>query len=324
MAEKNQALAKALRTSSNEPQYIRGNLLPFKKDIKTKEVSFGMPTVAQGLIDALTAPYRAMKGEIDVDSPQGVQEALNFGLNFMGGGSIPAIGKAVPHGQLGITAYHGSPHVFDKFDIEKSGTGSGKNLFGQGIYTSELPKEAKGYMTSGSSGTINYNGKLMNRDSPRNSKDAAAYALHLSNGNIEDAIRSGLSTPEAISKIDYNKITPNGNLYKVDIPDELIPSMIKYGDSIGNQNQNVIDLANKNKEALNKILEIEKIKNPDANLNSIYDLSSSKLFRALGGVGNSEKAMLASGIGGVRYPSPVGGTNTVVFDPNKIKILERN
>jgi hypothetical protein len=102
MADKNQALAKALRTSSNEPQYIRGNLLPFKKDIKTKEVSFGVPTVAQGLIDALSAPYRAMKGEIDVDSPQGVQEALNFGLNMMGGGLGATAIKPVEKGAVGM------------------------------------------------------------------------------------------------------------------------------------------------------------------------------------------------------------------------------
>jgi len=109
MADKNQALAKALRTSSNEPQYIRGNLLPFKKDIKTKEVSFGMPTVAQGLIDALTAPYRAMKGEIDVDSPQGVQEALNFGLNMMGGGFGSTAVKPVQSGSLGMFIGRTSP-----------------------------------------------------------------------------------------------------------------------------------------------------------------------------------------------------------------------
>jgi hypothetical protein len=224
----------------------------------------------------------------------------------------------------GITAYHGSPFKFDKFDVQKSGTGSGKNLFGEGIYTAEFPKEAKSYMTAGTAGTVTYNGKLMNRDSPRNSKDSAAYALYLAKGNIDDAIRSGLSTPEAINKIKYEKIKPTGNFYKVDIPDELIPSMIKYGEPISSQHQNVINLAEKNKDVLNKILDIQKIKNPDINLNSIYDLPANKLFKALGGVGKAEKTMLESGVGGVRYNSPVEGMNTVVFDPNVIKILERN
>lgn len=102
MADKNQALAKALRNSSNTPQYIRGDLLPFKKDIKTKEVSFGVPNVLQGLIDAASAPYRAMRGEIDVDSPQGVQEALNVALNTMGGGFAANLGKPAQAGVLGM------------------------------------------------------------------------------------------------------------------------------------------------------------------------------------------------------------------------------
>jgi hypothetical protein len=33
--------------------------------------------------------------------------------------------------------YHGSPHVFDKFDIEKVGTGDGLNKFGFGLYFSD-------------------------------------------------------------------------------------------------------------------------------------------------------------------------------------------
>lgn len=224
----------------------------------------------------------------------------------------------------GITAFHGSPYKFDKFDVSKAGTGSGKNLFGEGVYTSQMPNEAKTYMTAGSSGTITYNGKLMNRDAARNTKDAAAYALYLSKGNVDDAIRSGLSTPEAIKKIKYEKIKPTGYLYEVDIPDELLPEMIKYGKPIKEQSKNIIDFAEKNKEQLNKLLEIEKLKNPDANLNSIYDLSAGKLFRALGGVGKAEKTMLESGIPGVRYNSPVEGLNTVVFDSNVIKILKRN
>lgn len=243
--------------------------------------------------------------------PMNQEQAMNLGLDIN-----PVMG--------GITAYHGSPYLFKQFDVSKSGTGSGKNLFGEGVYFSELPKEAKSYMTSGKSGLVSYNGKVMNRDAARNTKDAAVYALHLSGGNVDDAIRSGLSTPEQIAKIKYEKIKPEGYLYEVDIPDKLIPNMINYGEPIKKQNKNVINLADKNKESLNKLLEIERIKNPDAELSSIYDLSSSKLFRALGGVGKAEKQMMESGITGVRYNSPVEGMNTVVFDPSAVNILKRN
>jgi hypothetical protein len=266
MADKNQALAKALRTSSNEPQYIRGNLLPFKKDIKTKEVSFGMPTVAQSLIDALTAPYRAMKGEIDVDSPQGVQEALNFGLNFMGGGSIPAIGKAVPHGQLGITAYHGSPFKFDKFDLNKAKEGTGVNLFGKGVYLTDNPNVAKHYAGD------------------------------------------------------------KGYVYKVDVPDKNVESMIPYMEKIKNQNTKVQELANRYNPELQKIMELQNLKNPNAQVSNIDDLYTSDLFRAMGRLNKeAEPKLIQEGIPGVYHPN-IGGkaTNYVVYDPSILKILERN
>src|SRR5262245_55536961 len=34
----------------------------------------------------------------------------------------------------GLTAYHGSPHSFDAFDIGKIGTGEGAQAYGHGLY----------------------------------------------------------------------------------------------------------------------------------------------------------------------------------------------
>lgn len=45
----------------------------------------------------------------------------------------------------GITAYHGSPHNFDKFDLEKIGTGEGAQAYGHGLYFAENEKVAKAY-----------------------------------------------------------------------------------------------------------------------------------------------------------------------------------
>jgi len=47
--------------------------------------------------------------------------------------------------QDGITAYHGSPHDFDKFDISKIGTGEGAQAYGHGLYFAENEGVAKGY-----------------------------------------------------------------------------------------------------------------------------------------------------------------------------------
>lgn len=45
----------------------------------------------------------------------------------------------------GITAYHGSPHTFDRFDMSKIGTGEGAQAYGHGLYFAENEAVAKGY-----------------------------------------------------------------------------------------------------------------------------------------------------------------------------------
>ncbi len=47
--------------------------------------------------------------------------------------------------QDGITAYHGSPHDFDKFDISKIGTGEGAQAYGHGLYFAQAEPVAEGY-----------------------------------------------------------------------------------------------------------------------------------------------------------------------------------
>ena len=45
----------------------------------------------------------------------------------------------------GITAYHGSPHDFERFDTSKIGTGEGAQAYGHGLYFAENPAVAKSY-----------------------------------------------------------------------------------------------------------------------------------------------------------------------------------
>ena len=62
--------------------------------------------------------------------------------NFLGPGvKLPA---AAPK-PTGIRAYHGSPHDFDRFDINKIGTGEGAQAYGRGLYFAESEGVAKTY-----------------------------------------------------------------------------------------------------------------------------------------------------------------------------------
>lgn len=60
--------------------------------------------------------------------------------------AAPESGPAPPMDlPKGITAYHGSPHDFDKFDLSKIGTGEGAQAYGHGLYFAENPETARAY-----------------------------------------------------------------------------------------------------------------------------------------------------------------------------------
>ena len=52
----------------------------------------------------------------------------------------------------GIRAYHGSPHDFDRFALEKIGTGEGAQAYGHGLYFAEGEDVAKSYRDALASG----------------------------------------------------------------------------------------------------------------------------------------------------------------------------
>jgi hypothetical protein len=64
----------------------------------------------------------------------------------MGAGG-DAIKAAMKIAQNVIKTYHGSPHQFDKFDLDKLGSGVGAQAYGHGLYTSDNPNVARGYRT---------------------------------------------------------------------------------------------------------------------------------------------------------------------------------
>jgi hypothetical protein len=84
-------------------------------------------------------------------------DALNAASIAPMAGVAGRVTGAIPRGALGsggsdmvtkpkgITAYHGSPHDFDKFDLSKIGTGEGAQAYGHGLYFAENPKVAREY-----------------------------------------------------------------------------------------------------------------------------------------------------------------------------------
>ncbi len=82
----------------------------------------------------LAKSYQA--GTLFEDAPQTMMEA-----GFIPIPGIAPAAKAVK----GIRAYHGSPHDFDQFSMDKIGTGEGAQAYGHGLYFAESEGVAKSY-----------------------------------------------------------------------------------------------------------------------------------------------------------------------------------
>lgn len=152
-----------------------------------------------------------------------------------------------------ITAYHGSPHSFDKFDISKIGTGEGAQSYGHGLYFAANEKVAKGYrdtLTDSENSPLHFDQRPVN--TPWNEEIRARWPEHFTGkskrdqdameealGNLSQVNRmadvpNAYSNMSSAAKYMYQRhIRPKltkpdlgkGHMYKVNLhvkPDELL------------------------------------------------------------------------------------------------------
>jgi hypothetical protein len=93
--------------------------------------------LARDAMGAVLAPGRALQSDTPITSEQMIEPMANLAGLVMGGSyAKPATRDA---SGMGIRAYHSSPHDFDKFDLNKIGTGEGAQVYGHGLYFAENP-----------------------------------------------------------------------------------------------------------------------------------------------------------------------------------------
>jgi hypothetical protein len=112
------------------------------------------PSTFESLMGAATDPqfYRDMGSRVFDALSSGVRDVFPTGANP--GSSLAQSGvptdpqyreKILNLALAGQTVYHGSPHLFDKFDMSKIGTGEGAQAYGHGLYVAENPAVARNY-----------------------------------------------------------------------------------------------------------------------------------------------------------------------------------
>src|SRR6185437_4229507 len=98
------------------------------------------------------APGQALQSTTPMTSEDMIKPAADLAMmTTLGAGAVPQDANAL---NMGIKAYHGSPHDFDAFDLSKIGTGEGAQAYGHGIYMAENPSVAESYRTAGPAGNV--------------------------------------------------------------------------------------------------------------------------------------------------------------------------
>jgi hypothetical protein len=277
--------------------------------------------------------------------------------DFAGGGllSSKAIPNAVPDGAvLGATAWHGSPHKFDEFDMSKIGTGEGAQAYGHGLYAAENPNVAKEYAdeltrkikvgeniiqgkdkTIGTTGIEDVDDYLIadRGDASLALSNMKKDRLEIANSSYPENAKSydaGIEMLEGLVKRGEVQNTTAGNLYKLDIPDDQIAKMLDWNKPLSEQ-PTVMDFINKNYPKANKPFEKRYV----SPANTLFDPEDSTAFEFLQSFGSGNRAKASEmlkdhGIPGIKYldqGSRTGGqgtSNFVLFADDIAKILERN
>ncbi len=152
-------------------------------------------------------------------------------------------------GFVGMTAWHGSPHRFNKFDSSKIGTGEGAQAYGHGLYLAESPDVARTYSADRAYVGASMSGKPLpiNYDDPvwiaqktiDELGDPIKARAHLEMVSRTAAKHQSKETADAVrGAIDLlasGSVQPKGSLYKVDLPDEMIARMLDWDKPLSQQ-----------------------------------------------------------------------------------------
>jgi hypothetical protein len=209
-----------------------GELRAYEPGVMDNVRNFAMNALAPlfgGDVRAANAYYRDkvqptlefLPGVGDVMAAGEARDAFGQG-DYLGGGLlaagamaglVPGVGDAVQKGASkaakGIRAYHGSPHDFDKFSLDKIGTGEGAQAYGHGLYFAENEGVAKSYRDVLSNDVSSIGDLAVN--TTRNPQEAVSAWMQKSEGlpdnlrsAVADKLNSRLSAKEIIDDIDVD------------------------------------------------------------------------------------------------------------------------
>lgn len=243
-----------------------------------------------------------------------------------------------------IPAWHGSPHDFDKFELNKIGTGEGAQTYGHGLYFAENPTVAKSYQALSKDVVPPYK-DIVAREFPDIAaiSDDAAKQLYMKSihtaGTAKEAATLVQSNTPAFAKIPRERLAAalerlrdakKGRLYRTELDVEP-EDLLDWDKPLSQQSEKVQAAVRKLSDANPNQFRKDEI---NRWLQSDGDFfSGSRLYDVLqsdfGGREELTRAFRKAGIPGIRYldqgsrGAGQGSSNYVIFDDSLVKILSK-
>jgi GNAT superfamily N-acetyltransferase len=143
------------------------------------EETLGVPLVPSplGLSDEAQGFWRKRLGALDPMQAQArINQAMDYGQEF-GVDAYDRLNPLRPQAaepDYPIRAFHGSPHSFDRFSLDKIGTGEGAQAYGHGLYFAESEDVARSYRDALQQPALSLGGDIV-ASNPRLARMAQAY-----------------------------------------------------------------------------------------------------------------------------------------------------
>ncbi len=215
------------------------------------------------------------------------------------------------------TAWHGSPHKFDKFDSSKIGTGEGAQAYGHGLYLAESDNVAGSY-----AGMVGKTDEAIARAKvAKNAAWAKDWDTFIASAKNDPFGRVSAKDIELAQQLKAEGVRPGempaGNLYKVELPDEMIARMLDWDKPLSQQPE---------------VLKAMKGTPLESFLPYADKMTGGQMVSQLGNNNTSSEQLRKLGLQGIRYldgnsrGAGAGTSNYVVFpgEESRLSILERN
>ena len=231
----------------------------------------------------------------------------------------------------GITAYHASPHTFDKFSMDKIGEGQGAQAYGHGLYFAESPA------VSGRGGQYDREFTQTMRSNAGTPKHAefAEYWLDKHGGDRSaavSALEADIAKPQKRGQFGQSELVQDKaralDLLKSGDPLSL-PKASIYEVRLNVKPDELLDWDRPLSEQPEGVRAALKAAGAVGPKHSDWSMTGGKIFESVKTDPTFAADMRASGVKGVRYKdagsrSAEGGTyNYVIFDDNLVSILKR-